>query len=194
MQSLDQKYWILQPLSLLVTNITVQILHFPTWLCDLSVPSTHSVSFTQCSTSSAPYILPIPYLGWKARRFSELSPLDWRQCMSRCHCPGAESEWSEACFHQIKYELQQNPSFLKHINKSSFQTRLQGANISYGKLFHQSFKTKTPISSHTSLSRDKWRRNTNQTATSKVVTQRGEEEEWKAWENVTYWFSILKPH
>lgn len=78
-------------------------------------------------------ILPIPYLGWKAHRFSELFPLDWRQYTCRCHCPGAESERSEACFHQIKYELQENPSFLKYINKSSFQTRPQGANISFGR-------------------------------------------------------------
>lgn len=95
--------------------------------------------------------------------------------MCRCHCPGAESEQSEACFHQIKYELQENPSFLKHINKSSFQSRIQGANI-WEKLTHQSFKTKIPISSHKSWSRDKLR-NTNQTANSKVVPQRGEEEQ-----------------
>lgn len=76
---------------------------------------------------------PIAHLGWKAHRFSELSPLDWRQYTCRCHCPGAESEQSEACFHQIKYELQENPSILKYINKSSFSTRLQGAKISFGR-------------------------------------------------------------
>lgn len=33
--------------------------------------------------------------------------------MCRSHCLEAESERSEACFHQIKYELQENQSFLK---------------------------------------------------------------------------------
>lgn len=33
--------------------------------------------------------------------------------MCRFHCPEAESEQFETCFHQIKYELQENQNFLK---------------------------------------------------------------------------------
>lgn len=92
-------------------GILVQILHFSVYVTSVSLVQIQH--HTQKLLTNSAHCTHMTYLEWKERNFSELFPLYLRQYMCRSHCPEAESELSEACFHQIKYELQENQNFLK---------------------------------------------------------------------------------
>lgn len=57
--------------------------------------------------------------------------------MCRFHCLEAESEQSEACFHQIKYELQENRSFLKICKQVVIPNQATEGKYSLRNFFHQ---------------------------------------------------------
>lgn len=92
-------------------KILVQILHFSVYVTSVSLVQIQR--HTQKLLTNSAHCTHMTYLEWKEYKFSELFPLYLRQYMCRSHCPEAESEQSEACFHQTKYELQENQNFLK---------------------------------------------------------------------------------